>query len=81
MTGAVPLADYPEKLVRIACRKCDRRGRYWRSSLIALYGETAPLPDVLCHLVRNCPKRGGIGNEACGAYFPDLVERPRPRRR
>ena len=79
---ASTLADYPDAMVRIACRKCDRRGQYRRSSLIALYGEKAALPDVLGQLAHDCPKRGGIGNEACGAYFPDLVERPpRPRQR
>jgi hypothetical protein len=75
MTRALTLADYPAKLVRVACRRCDRRWRHWRATLIALYGATAPLPDVLVHIARDCPKRGGIGNEACGAYYPDLVER------
>ena len=75
MTGARILADYPDAMVRIACRKCDRRGQYWLATLMALYGEKAALPDVLRQLVHDCPKRGGIGNDSCGAYFPDLVER------
>ena len=55
MTGALTLADYPGATVRIACRGCDRRGRYRRSSLIALYGEGALLPDVLRQLAHGCP--------------------------
>lgn len=76
MAGALKLANYPHDMVRVACRKCDRRGQYRRSSLIALYGPTVPLPDVLGQLAHDCPKRGGMGNDSCGAYFPDLVERP-----
>ena len=76
MAGALTIADYPAKLVRVACRKCDRSGRYWRTTLTALYGAEAPLPNVLAFLAHDCPKRRGIGNEACGAYYPDLAERP-----
>lgn len=52
MTGARILADYPDAMVRIACRRCDRRGQYRRTTLIALYGEEAALPDVLAQLAR-----------------------------
>ncbi len=83
MTGALTLADYPDAMVRIACRKCDRHGQYRRSGLKALYGNKAALPGVLRQLAHDCPKRIAIGNEACGAYFPDLIERSptRPPRR
>ncbi len=70
-------------MVRIACRNCDRGGQYRRSSLSALYGENVALSDVLRLLARDCPKRSGIGNEACGVYFTDLIERigkPKARR-
>ena len=75
MIGAPTLADYPDAMVRIARRNCDRRGQYRRSSLIRRYGDKAALPDVLRQIAHDCAKRGGIGNEACGAYFPDLAER------
>ena len=88
MAGALTLADFRVELIRVACRRCEQRGQYRRSSLVALYGEAAPLPDVLAQLAHDCPRRGAIGNTACGAYFPDLIERPpdrsptgRPRRR
>ena len=76
MTGVRMLGVYPYDPVRVACRRCDRRRQYRRSSLVALYGEAAPLPYVLRQLAHDCPKRTAIGNEACGAYFPDLLERP-----
>jgi hypothetical protein len=41
MTGPRALAGYPDAIVRVACRKCDRHGQHRRSNLIALYGETA----------------------------------------
>ena len=41
MTGACTLADHPDATVRVACRKCDRRGQRRRSSLVALSGEKA----------------------------------------
>jgi hypothetical protein len=65
--------------VRIAGRSCDRLGQYRRVSLVVLYGDKAPLPDVLGQRAHDCPMRGAISNQACGAYFQDLVERP-PRR-
>lgn len=74
MAGAFTLADFRAELIRVACRRRARRRQYRRSSLIALYGEKAPLPDVLGMLAHDCPKRGAIGNDSCGAYFPDLAE-------
>jgi hypothetical protein len=81
MADALTLADYPAKLVRVACRRCDRRVRHWPTTLVALYGGTAPLPYVLAHLAHDCPKQGAIGNETCAAYFLDLAERARPRKK
>jgi hypothetical protein len=75
MGGALTLAEFRPELIRLACRRCDRRGQYRRTTLIALYGEKVALPDVLAQLGLDCPKRGAIGDEACGAYFPDLIER------
>lgn len=66
MTGARTLTDYPVAIVRIACRKCERRSQYRRSSPIALYGKKAALPDVFAQLAHDCPKRGAIGNATCG---------------
>jgi len=76
MTAALTLADYPTELVYVACRRCPLLGQYRRTALIARYGEKAPLLEVLAQLARDCPKSGGIGTKPCGAYFPDLIDRP-----
>lgn len=80
MADALTLADFRAQLIGLACHRRDRCGQYWRTTLIALYGDKTPLPDVLAQLAHNCPKRGTIDNDACGAYFPDLIERPPSRR-
>ncbi len=67
MAGALTLTKYPGETVRVAFRRCDRRGQYRRSSLVALHGERAGLPDVLHQLAQGCPWRGAIGNDACGS--------------
>lgn len=71
--GALTVADYPGEAVRIACDRCERRGRYRRNSLFAMFGADAALPDVLVALA-NCPKARDASNP-CGAHFPDLVGR------
>jgi hypothetical protein len=50
MAGALTLADFRAKLIRLACRRCDCRGQYRWTTLIALFGEKAALPDVLAQL-------------------------------
>lgn len=50
MAGALTLADYPDAAVRVACRKCDRRGRYRLATLRALYGEAFGLSEGLGHI-------------------------------
>jgi hypothetical protein len=44
--------------------------------LVALHAGTTSLSDMLAQVAGDCPRRGAIGNETCGAYFPDLIERP-----
>jgi hypothetical protein len=68
MAGALTLADFRVELIRLACRRCERRGQHRRTTLIALFGETATLPDVLAQLALDCPMRDTIGNNACSAH-------------
>lgn len=74
MAGVRTLADCPNAIVSVACRKSDRRGQYRRSNLITLCGEKAVLPGALGQLAHDCPKRHAIGNDTCGAYFPDFTQ-------
>ena len=70
--GALLIKDHPLNVIEIACEKCNRRGRYRRSSLLEKYGPTMVLPDILAELSANCDLRDSVGNEGCGAYYPAL---------
>ena len=42
------VATYPHDLVRLACKRCERRGQYRRATLIRRFGaDDASMPDVL----------------------------------
>jgi len=76
MTGAVTLSDLGPGPVRLSCAKCGRAGQYRRETLIAQFGPTARLPDVLADLA-NCSKRGNY-SDPCQAVYADLLgNRPR----
>lgn len=66
--GALTLTGYPGDVFRIACDRCDCKGRYRRPSLVDQFGAGAALPDVLAGLA-NCPKARNV-SDRCGAHFP-----------
>jgi hypothetical protein len=75
--GAVLLREFPTKIVRIACLRCDRAGQYRLAGLVERFGPAAGLPDVLWTLSADCPRLGvGQFGDPCGAHYPDL-NRPR----
>jgi hypothetical protein len=62
-------------LVRVACRKCDRVGKYSVAKLIERHGPEAKLWTGRTRslpIVRRAKDRIAF-NDACGAHFPDLV--------
>lgn len=61
---------YPHDVVRVACAKCGREGRYPRERIIARYGKDAATPDVL-RGIADCSRWSGA-SEPCGAHVPDL---------
>jgi hypothetical protein len=74
---AVLLLDYPDRVVRIECRYCERTGRHGLARLVRRFGPEAGLPDVLKALSADCPRRQDRRfNGPCGAGFPDLVPGP-----
>lgn len=73
-SGALSLGDFPGDVIRVACSKCDRAGRYRKRSLIAIHGDAVSLPDLLGRIAVGCPKRQAFGNDLCGAFYPDLVK-------
>ena len=60
------LADYPFRMVRLACTKCERRGQYKRKRLIVEHGADILLPD-LRHVLARCERRTKLG-DTCGVF-------------
>jgi hypothetical protein len=48
------LADFPYVSVRLACRKCSRKGSYRLARLASRYGSEIRLPELLGFLVGEC---------------------------
>src|SRR5262245_60784698 len=75
-SGAITFGDLVGRLdmLRVACSKCDRVGRYSVASLIECHGANAGLPDWKEQLTTDCPLRAkpAVWN-LCGARFPDLA--------
>ena len=79
MPGADVLSSYPYVVVRIACRRCTRKGSYRLARLAAKYGSEIPMMELLAHLAGDCAiwDARDPGAPRCGAYFVDL-EFPAP---
>ena len=71
MTSRTPsLAEWPYRIVRLACDLCPRSGQYRKETLVALYGGDVKMPD-LRHKIAHCPRFDAPG-AACGVYYADL---------
>jgi hypothetical protein len=68
-SGSLKLCDYPDKMVRLDCNKCERSGRYRKQDLIDRYGADIRLPD-LREQIAQCTHRGIY--DACVCHFVDL---------
>jgi hypothetical protein len=79
MPGADVLSSYPYVVVRIACRRCTRKGSYRLARLAAKHGSEIAMMELLAHLAGDCAiwdaRHPGVPR--CGAYFVDL-EFPAP---
>jgi hypothetical protein len=73
ITPAPTLAEWPYRMVRLACDYCHRRGQYRKETLIARFSGDVLMPDVR-HLIAECPRKDAPG-AACGVYYSDLRER------
>jgi hypothetical protein len=67
------LADWPYRIVWLACDLCPRRGQYRKDTLVARFGGDVLMLDVR-HLIAQCPRKEAPG-AACGVYYADLRER------
>jgi hypothetical protein len=73
--GSLTPADLIGKLdvLRVACTKCDRAGRYPVAKLVERLGPDAKLTDWLSRIMADCPrKRKNSFSDQCGALCPDL---------
>jgi hypothetical protein len=57
--------------IELACSRCERRGRYRLSRLVALFGEEFPMPD-LGGQIADCPKKNQTVWDRCDFYYPGL---------
>jgi hypothetical protein len=77
MAGAITLGEVSARttVLRIACRRCDRQGRYTVASLISRHGPAFTVPDVLRSISADCPRQSAATsvNDICGAYCPGLA--------
>ena len=73
------LADFPYVSVRLACRKCSRKGSYRLARLALRYRSEIGLPELLALLVGECDlwETNRPWKRACGAFFVNL-EHPKP---
>jgi len=79
------LSQYPFVIVRIACDRCGRSGRYRLARLAAAYGPECEAEAVLQRLTLDCVYRTGgdrlrpkANENACRATLIDLRGAPRP---
>ena len=79
MPGVDVLSSYPYVVVRIACRRCTRKGSYRLARLAAKYGAEIPMMELLAHLAGDCAiwDTRHPGAPRCAGYFVDL-EFPAP---
>ena len=73
--GAIIFGDLIGKLdvLRVACEKCGRDGRYQVQRLINDRGRNCKIVDWLDQITADCPKKATISwNDRCAARCPDL---------
>ena len=73
--GALIFGDLIGKLdvLRVACNKRGRKGRYAVARLIEQRGRDAKVIDWLAEITADCPKKqAGNMSDQCAARCPDL---------
>lgn len=75
MAGFITLGQVAERTaaLEVACRRCERRGRYSVARLVARHGAGMPMPKLRGVLAGDCPRRASRNiYDLCGAHFPQL---------
>lgn len=73
--GSVTIGEVAARAshIEVACTRCERRGRYRLTRLIAAHGEDFRVTDLGAELAA-CPRRGAFVGERCDVYFPGLLK-------
>jgi hypothetical protein len=58
--------------MRLACRRCERRGRYRVDGFLEEHGPDIALPDLRPKLAVGCALVGHRST-SCGVYYVDLL--------
>jgi len=77
VSGALRLGQVAARtdVLEVACRRCERRGRYSVAGLVARHGAGMDLLDLRRVLAGACPRWGATNiYELCGVHFPRLAE-------
>ena len=71
--GSITLGEVAARAshIEVACSRCERRGHYRLSKLVASLGEDFPMTD-LGGKVSDCAKWNAPVSERCDVYFPGL---------
>src|SRR5215813_13441702 len=75
MTGSyISLGDHAAagyRTLPVACRRCERRGRYNVRRLIERYGRDYSLHQLMADLSADCPKQQSVSiYDRCGIHLP-----------
>ena len=71
--GSVTLGEVAARAshIELACSRCERRGRYRLSRLVALLGGNFPMTNLGAQMA-DCPKKSGGVWDRCDFYYPGL---------
>ena len=77
MADSILLGEVAERgisMLEVACRQCDRRGRFRVARLLAEHGPKMPMPALRNLLAADCPRRSSasFADQCHGVYFPQL---------
>ena len=75
--GAILLGDVAARtdMLHVACKRCNRAGKYKLAKLIEQHGRSFPIPLLLDELAGDCPKRESVTvYDLCGIFCPGLAE-------
>ncbi len=75
VSGALTLGQVAGRTaaLEVACRRCDRRGRYGVAGLVARHGAGMPMPALRRVLAGDCPRREARNvYDLCDVHFPEL---------